>query len=74
MKHKNVKVGQTVKVKKTFNTTSYSFEPKSQGRVGTVDDVEPLGYDGNLTVRVEFPDGDSDWGHHKDIKLVEDVD
>ena len=74
MELKNVKIGQTVKVKGTFNTASSTFEHESKGQVGTVDYVEPLGYAGNLTVRVEFSDGVDDWGNHKDIKLIEDVD
>lgn len=76
MKLKNVKVGQTVKVKKTFNTLDWgsTFEPESKGLVGTVHHVEPVDYDGMLTVCVEFSDGCTGWGNHKDIKLIEDVD
>lgn len=71
MKLKNVKVGQTVKVKKTFNTTRGStFEHESKGRVGTVYRVEPIDYEGKLTVGVEFSDGSTDWGNHTDIKLI----
>ena len=76
MKLKNVKVGQVVKIKKTLSLehTFRTFEYRSKGRVGTVRSVEPLGYDGGLTVQVKFPDGSTDWGNHKDIKLLEDVD
>lgn len=76
MKHKNVKVGQTVKVKKTFHTTALgeTFEDETKGRVGTVKRVEPLDFEGNLSVLVKFSDGLADWGNHTDIKLIKDVD
>ena len=70
MKLKNVKVGQTVKVKET-NKHMYQ---RHVGKVGVVLCVEDTSYDGSLTVRVRFHDGDADWGNHKDIKLIEDVD
>lgn len=70
MKLKNVKVGQTVKVKET-NKHMYRY---NVGKVGVVSTVEDTTYDGDLTVCVQFHDGCVDWGNHKDIKLIEDVD
>ena len=70
MKLKNVKVGQVVKVKET-NKHMYHC---NVGKVGVVLCVEDTSYDGYLTVRVQFHDGCADWGNHKDIKLIEDVD
>lgn len=76
MKLKNVKVGQTVKVKKTLHTTAITgtFLPNAVGLIGTVVSVEPVDYKYNLSVCITFPDGVTDWGNHKDIKLIEDVD
>lgn len=76
MKLKNVKVGQTVKVKNTLHTTAImdTFLPNTVGLIGTVTRVEPVDYKYSLTVRITFPDGVEDWGNHKDIKLIEDVD
>ena len=70
MKFKNVKVGQTVKVKET-NKRMYQ---RHVGKLGVVFCVEDTSYDGYLTVCVRFPNGEQDWGNHKDIKLIEDVD
>lgn len=66
MKLKNVKVGQTVKVKSKAST----FRHEYIGAYGTVEHVEDATYTGDLTVYVRFQDGDTDWGHHKDIKPV----
>ena len=66
MKLKNVKVGQTVKVKNTAST----FVDKYIGARGTVVHVEDATYDGELTVQIRFPDGDTDWGNHEDIKPI----
>lgn len=76
MKHIKVEVGQTVKVKKTlsYKTWGDTFEVKSKGRVGTVARVEPLDFKGTLSVLVRFTDNACDWGNHKDIKLIKDVD
>lgn len=76
MKLKNVKVGQTVKVKKTLHTTDImaTFSQNTVGLIGTVTCVEPVDYKYDLTVCVTLPDGETDWGNHKDIKLIEDVD
>lgn len=75
MKLKNVKVGQTVKVKKTLHTTDImaTFLPNAVGLIGTVTCVEPVDYKYNLSVCITFPDGVTDWGNHRDIKLIEDV-
>ena len=73
MKLKNVKVGQTVKVKKTLRAKS-TFYRESIGKVGTVIATEPPEYAGYLSVRVQFTDDCVDWGNHNDIKLLEDVD
>lgn len=69
MKLKNVKVGQVVEVKKSNANFYHSYT----GVHGTVQDVEDSTYRDYLTVRVLFPDGITDWGNHKDIKLLEDV-
>ena len=70
MKLKNVKVGQVVEVKQSNG----NFVDRYKGEYGTVKDVEGSDYNGYLTVLVRFPDGSTDWGNHKDIKLLEDVD
>lgn len=70
MKLKNVKVGQVVEVKQSNDT----FEDNHKGAYGTVDHVEDSTYSGYLTVKVRFTDGNTDWGNHQDIKLLEDVD
>ena len=66
MKHKNVKVGQFIKVK----STASSFLRKYVGSYGTVVQVESLDYLGDITVKVRFPDGLYDWGNHEDIKPI----
>lgn len=68
MKLKNVKVGQTVKIRKS----NEHFYPRNIGEVGLVIEVEPTDYDGDLTVKLQLSD-DTDWGNHTDIKLIEDV-
>lgn len=40
------------------------------GMVGTVLEVEPDHYEGDLFVLVEFPKGNEDWCHFKDVKLL----
>lgn len=70
MKLKNVKVGQVVEVKKSNDT----FCERYKGVHGTVKYMEDTKYTGYLTVKVRFPDGNTDWGNHHDIKLLEDVD
>ena len=70
MKLKNVKVGQTVKVKKSNDT----FCERYEGAHGTVKYIEDTDYSGYLTVKVIFPNDVDDWGNHHDIKLIEDVD
>lgn len=70
MKLKNVKVGQTVKVKETNKRMFH----RNVGKLGVVSTVEDTTYDGDLTVCVQFHDGTEDWGNHHDIKLLEDVD
>ena len=66
MKHKNVKVGQFIKVKSTAST----FLHKYVGSYGTVVLVEDVSYTGQLTVKVRYPDGVWDWGSHEDIKPI----
>ena len=71
MKLENCKVGVKVKIKK--GTTS--FLSRYVGIEGSITGVDNDS-DGN-TVRVNFSDDyrESDWGHHKDLKLVkEDLD
>lgn len=70
MKLKNVKVDQIVKVKET-NKHMYR---RHTGKLGVVSCVEDASYDGYLTVCVQFHDGVTGWGNHKDIKLIKDVD
>lgn len=70
MKLKNVKVGQTVKVKETTKRMYH----RNIGKLGVVSCAEDTTYTGDLTVCVHFHDGEVDWGNHKDIKLIEDVD
>ena len=66
MKLKNVKAGQTVKVK----STNSHFIKLYVGSYGTVVQVEDASYNGYLTVCVRFPGGGTDWGSHKDIKPI----
>ena len=66
MKLKNVKVGQFVKVKSTAST----FDHRYVGSYGTVVEVEDSTYEGELTVKVRYPDGVLDWGNHEDIKPI----
>ena len=66
MKLKNVKVGQFIKVKSTSDTFAYQYA----GSYGTVIRVEDDTYEGDLTVKVRFPDGSTDWGNHEDIKPI----
>lgn len=66
MKLKNVKVGQFVKVKSTAD----SFLRKYVGSYGTVLQVEDATYNGHLTVKVKYTDGQIDWGNHEDIKPI----
>ena len=66
MKLKNVKVGQFVKVKSTAD----SFRHEYVGSYGTVVQVKDSTYNGYLPVKVRFPDGDTDWGNHEDIKPI----
>ena len=66
MKLKNVKVGQFIKVKSTSDTFMHQYV----GSYGTVVQVEPLKYSGQLTVKVRYPDGVFDWGNHEDIKPI----
>lgn len=70
MKLKNVKVGQTVKVKQSNDT----FADGYKGEYATVTYVEDVDYSGYLAVKVIYPNGVEDWGNHHDIKLIEDVD
>lgn len=73
MKFKNVKVGQTVKVKKS-NTATGQFYNYYTGKTGVVKSVDSMCSRNSLTVLLCFDDGDdTDWGNHKDIKLVKDV-
>ena len=70
MKLKNVKVGQTVKVKETTK----HMHRYNVGKLGVVSCVEDTTYTGDLSVRVQFSNGVTNWGNHTDIKLIEDVD
>lgn len=69
MKFKNVKVGQSVKVKVAQDNT-FRFNRPYEGTVGTVVQVDPVDK-GMYSVQVQF-NGVSDWGSHKGLKLVKD--
>lgn len=60
----DVKVGDRVKILDARAT--YFFE-SNRGRIGTVTKLDP---DSSLDVKVEFDDGDTDWGNHSDVRVV----
>lgn len=65
MKLEDIKVGMKLKTKKNGVVTHHSFcDTKCK-----VIEVEKLDYDGDLTVLVEYNNGETDWVNHKDLKL-----
>ena len=69
MKFKNVKVGQSVKVK-VEQSNNHRFNRPYEGSVGTVVQVDHVDK-GMYSIQVEF-DGVTDWGSHKGLKLVKE--
>ena len=67
MKLKNIKVGDTVRVRKNQLDTEITFFERHQGSLGT---VAFIGLDGDITV--EFSDGSTDYGHHTQLKRVKE--
>ena len=68
MKLKNVKVGTKVRVKTEMNDDVVPFHLRYRGAVGTV--IEAPDEDGD--VYVEFSDGDTDFGHHSNLKRIKE--
>jgi hypothetical protein len=69
MKLKNVKIGMKVLVKDKEDSRFY---PHNRGKIGVVKWVTSNTY--LVNVGVCFGDGESDCGHHTDLKLIkEDV-
>lgn len=66
MKKSNLAVGTKVQVK----SDSGRFYSGHAGELGEITCVDESGSD--LNVKVEFEDGDTDWGNHKDLKLVKE--
>lgn len=60
----SVKVGDRVEI--LDDRATYFFE-SNRGRIGTVTRLDP---DSTLDVKVEFDDGDTDWGNHSDVRVV----
>lgn len=60
----DLKVGDRVEI---LDKRLTAFFNSNKGRVGTVTRLDP---DSSLSVKVEFDDGDTDWGNHKDIRIV----
>lgn len=60
----DLKVGDRVEI---LHKRLTAFFYSNKGRIGTVTHLDP---DSTLDVRVEFADGDTDWGNHSDIRVV----
>ena len=67
MKLKNIKVGDTVRVRKNQLDDDRQFYSRHQGSLGT---VEYIWSDGD--VNVVFSDGSTDFGHHTQLKRVKE--
>lgn len=59
-----LKVGDRVEI---LDKRITAFFDSNKGRIGTVTHLDP---DSTLDVRVEFADGDTDWGNHIDVRVV----
>lgn len=67
-KLKNLKRGVEVVYKEADELISGDFA--FAGMAGTVVDVEPAHYEGDLFILVQFQDGYEDWCHYKDVRLM----
>ena len=67
MKLKNIKVGDTVRVRKNQLDTGTTFLARYHGSVGTV-----LYIYSDEDVHVRFSDGTRDFGHHTQLKRVKE--
>ena len=65
MKHKNIHVGDTLVAK--ASASKYMGIPVEEGSLCTVLRVEPLSYQGGLTVKVSV-DGECDWVNHEHLR------
>ena len=65
MNYKNVRVGDTVVAK--ASASKYMDIPVKKGSLCTVLCVEPLSYQGDLTVKVSV-DGEYDWVNHEHFR------
>lgn len=63
-KLQDVKVGDRVEI---LDDRATYFYDSNRGRIGTVTKLDP---DSSLDVKVEFDDGDTDWGNHSDVRVV----
>ena len=61
----DVQVGDVVEI---LDKRLTAFFDSNKGRTGTVTRLDPDST--NLNVKVEFDDGDCDWGNHKDIRIL----
>ena len=61
----DVQVGDVVEI---LDKRLTAFFNSNKGRTGTVTRLDPDS--NNLNVKVEFDDGDTDWGNHKGIRIV----
>ena len=67
MKLKNIKVGDTVRVRKNQLDTGRTFHECYHGSVGTVDYIYT-----DEDINVMFTDGTWDYGHHTQLKRVKE--
>lgn len=67
MKLKNIKVGDTVRVRKNQLDTGTTFRECYHGSVGTVSYIYNDG-----DIEVMFAYGDVDYGHHTQLKRVKE--
>lgn len=67
MKLKNAVVGAKVQVKERQKDSARKFYKRNTGRVGAIYQVDPHG-----DVWVRFDNGDRDFGHHSQVRLVKD--
>lgn len=65
MKLKDIKVGMKLKTKK-HGVVTHPDHCNVKCRVNCVEDLD---YDGELTVYVQYEDGEEEWVNHKVLKL-----